>query len=224
MVIREGLPPLPARFKHLPVDHRGYPIPWFVAEVDGKRDFRVADAGKRVRAVKQKLCWLCGEKLGRYLAFVIGPMCAVNRNTSEPPCHRECAEFAVQACPFLMLPEAQYRRANLPEDYGTHPHSLPGNPGAACIWITESYKPYRVPDSPSNWLIEVGPPVETLWYARGRPATREEILDCFDKRLSFLRDVAEQEGPEAMRALNDQVAVTMRLLPASVPAPSTSQG
>lgn len=87
--LRRGLPPLPDRIKALPIDARGYPIPWFVASVDGK--------------------------LGRHLSFVIGPMSAINRNTSEPGCHRDCAQFAVRACPlFLVLPDAQYRTGNLP--------------------------------------------------------------------------------------------------------------
>lgn len=213
--LRKGLPELPDRIKRLPVDHRGYPIPWFVAELDGKRDFRIADASKRVNAVKKKLCWICGETLGRYLAFVIGPMCAVNRNTSEPPCHRDCAEFAAKACPFLILPKAEYRRANLPEDSKGHMHLLPGNPGSVCIWITESYQPYRVPDGGSgDWLIRVGAPVETLWYCEGNPANRAQILKTFGERLHFLQDEAAKDGPEAQAALARMVDNTMRLIPA----------
>jgi len=212
--LRRGLPPLPDHMKALPIDERGYCIPWFVAEVDGKRDFRIADAGKRVRAINQKLCWLCGNKLGRHLAFVIGPMCAVNRNTSEPPCHRECAEFAAQACPFLVLPKAEYRRANLPEEAKGHMGSLPGNPGAVCIWITSSYQPYRVPGGgTSDWLIRIGNPIEVLWYCEGKPATRAQIQDSFDKRLPLLQEVAREHGEEA--ALAEHVAKMMSLLPAA---------
>jgi hypothetical protein len=199
--------------KALPIDSRGYCIPWFVAEVDGKRDFRCADGRKRGLAVKNRLCWLCGEKLGRHLAFVIGPMCAVNRNTSEPPCHRDCAEFAAQACPFLILPKAEYRRANLPDGSQGHMGALPGNPGAVCIWITHSYKPYRVPGgTASDWLIRVGDPVEVLWYCEGKPATRAQIMDSFDRRLTLLEDVAREHGEETVLA--EHVARTMALLPA----------
>ena len=208
--LRKGLPPLPARMQTLPVDSRGYPIPWFVATVDGKRDFRIADGEKRVRAVRHRLCWLCGEPIGRYLAFVIGPMCAVNRNTSEPPCHRDCALFAVQACPFLMLPAAQERTAGLPSEMERTPGALGGNPGASCIWITETFKPYRVENS---WLIRVGDPVEVLWFAEGKPASRQAILDSFERRLPLLREVAKSESPAAEQALQWQVDQTMALLP-----------
>jgi len=143
-------------------------------------------------------------------------MCAINRNTSEPPCHRDCAEFAVQACPFLMLPKADYRTANLPKDGGKLPHGIDGNPGACCIWITETFRPYRTSGS---WLIEVGEPVEVLWWAEGKPASRQAILDSFDRRLPLLREMAQSEGPEAEAALQSYIDRTMALLPAAqVPA------
>lgn len=208
--LRRGLPELPARVKKLPIDARGYPIPWFVAEVDGVRDFRMADGAKRVRAANHRLCWLCGEKMGRYLAFVIGPMCAVNRNTSEPACHRDCALFAVQSCPFLMRPAAQYRTANMPEGGINLPHGLGGNPGASCIWITETFKPYRTGDS---WLIRIGEPIEVLWWAEGKPASRQAILDSFDRRLPLLRDMAKEQSPEAEAELQGYIDRTMALLP-----------
>jgi hypothetical protein len=196
----------------LPLDRRGYPIPYFVATLpDGSRDFRVADGKKRVKAVNERLCWICGEKLGRYLAFTIGPMCAVNRNTSEPPSHRECAEFAAQACPFMTLPAAQYRSANLPAGILLPPEMLDGNPGAVCIWICQSFKPYKVEDS---WLIRLGEPTEVLWFAYGKPATRQQILDCFEKRLPFLANIAKEEGPEAEAMLASMTEKALELLPA----------
>lgn len=210
--LRKGLPPLPDRFKSLPIDPRGYPIPWFVGTLeDGTRDFRMADADKRVRAANHRLCWLCGHKMGKYIAFVIGPMCAVNRNTSEPGCHLDCATFAVTACPFLMRPMAQYRTANLPDGAQNVPHGIGGNPGASCIWITETYRPYRVEKS---WLIRIGEPHRVEWWAEGKPATRQQILDCFDNRLSILADMAKEEGPDAVAELAKYVDRTMVLLPA----------
>jgi hypothetical protein len=190
--LRPGLPALPARVRKLPLDRRGYPIPWFVYTAeDGTRDFRVADNGKRLRAVKEKLCWICGQRMPGPFVFLIGPMCAVNRNTSEPPSHRDCADFAVRACPFMVLPEAQYRRANLPSDTRGHPYALDGNPGATCMWVTDSFKPYRVPGMPQDWLIDIGPPIDVLWFARGRTATRAEVIASLDARIHKLVEVAQ---------------------------------
>lgn len=208
--LRKTLPPLPEKMLGLPLDPRGYPIPWFVGTVDGKRDFRVADQKKRALAVQKSLCWVCGGKLGQYLAFVIGPMCAVNRNTSEPPCHRECAIFAATACPFLILSKSDYRKP--PEGGRQQPHALPGNPGACCVWITNSYRPYHVEDS---WLIRIGAPIETLWFAEGQPATRQQILESLERRLPALQSIADEEGPAAQAALARQVNATLQLLPAA---------
>jgi hypothetical protein len=39
-----NLPPMPDSIAKLPRDERGYPVPWFVAWVNGKADFRCARA------------------------------------------------------------------------------------------------------------------------------------------------------------------------------------
>jgi hypothetical protein len=114
--LRKGLPPLPPRMRALPISDKGYPVPAFVEWIDGKPDFRVMRADFRLKCVRNNLCWQCGERLSNRLAFVIGPMCAVNRVSSEPPSHRDCALFAASACPFLTLPHAQRREANLPAE------------------------------------------------------------------------------------------------------------
>jgi hypothetical protein len=84
---------LPQRIRQLPISPAGFPAPWFVAWFrDGKPcdpgqgtpDFRVIDTPKIGIAIRQKRCWVCGGFLGRHLAFVIGPMCAINRVISEP--------------------------------------------------------------------------------------------------------------------------------------------
>jgi hypothetical protein len=205
--LRKGLPPLPDRVKTLPIDGRGYPIPYFCATLpDGERIFNACDPTKRVLCVNDRKCWICGGQLGRYLAFVLGPMCAVNRNTSEPASHRDCALFAVQACPFLILPKSDYK-APVPGST-VAPGAIAGNPGACCVWITETYRPYRAEDT---FLIRVGEPVEVLWYAEGKPATRAQIMESFDRRLPLLQEVAREHGEEA--ALAAQVERTMALLP-----------
>lgn len=215
MELRAGLPPLPDRIKKLPISPKGYPTPWFVITMDdGSRDFRIADQVKRVRAVEEKLCWICGEKLGIHFAFLIGPMCAVNRNTSEPASHRDCAIFAATACPFLTLPNAKYREANLPKEKTMPIHALPGNPGACCVWITPSFKPYRAGPGQNDWLIRLGEPSSVLWFCEGRPATRAEIQKSMDERIHFLEEAAEQDGPEGKKALGEYVDRAMKYLPA----------
>ena len=96
--------PMPPRIAKLPISPQGYPVPYFVPWKDNQPMPQAADPVKRMKCIRAGLCWVCGEPLGTYKAFVLGPMCIVNRVTSEPPCHRECAEYTVKACPFLTKP------------------------------------------------------------------------------------------------------------------------
>jgi hypothetical protein len=209
--LREGLPPLPARLLKLPLDPRGYPIPWFVGvNAEGQRDFRIADQKKRALGYKCRLCWLCGEQLGRYMAFVIGPMCVVNRNTSEPGSHLECARFAAQACPFLTLPMSQYRKP--PEGGRLLEGSLPGNPGACAIYVCTQSRAYRVPDG-TDWLIRLGDPMSVEWWAHGRRATRAEVAEAMQARLPFLEGIAREQGPQAVASLEHMVRIAKKYFP-----------
>lgn len=208
-LLRPGLPELPVRIARLKIDERGYPVPWFVAWVDGKPDFRIADGDKIYTAVRFKRCWICGEPLGRYLAFVVGPMCTVNRISSEPPSHTECATFAVKACPFLVLPKATRRDANLPEDHKDPPGVfISRNPAVTAIWITHSFKPRHVD---GGVLFSMGDPSAVLWFTKGRRATHAEALASFDSSLPALREIAGAEGASA--DLERYIEAALPLLP-----------
>lgn len=215
--LRKGLPEVPARMRSLPIERRGYPVPWFVAWIDGEPDFRVIDTPKLPRAHNEKLCWLCGQPRGKYLAFPIGPMCVVNRVNSEPPCHYECAYFAVRTCPFMILPNAQRREANLPEQRkesaGQH---IDRNPGAMALYVCQRYTPFSVDPDMGNAgvLFELGEPTRIEWYREGRPATRAEIVESIDSGLPFLRDQAARQGPDSLDELARQVERAMQYLPA----------
>ena len=199
--------PLPERLKGRPVSERGFPVPWFVSFINGQWDFVNIDPRKVGEAYRRKICWLCGEPLGQYFAFVIGPMCSINRVSSEPPSHRECAEYAVRACPFLARPNARRNdKASM-----NHGETVPGimiqhNPGATLIWITKKFWP-------EDGLFRVGEPIEVQWFAEGRKATREEIDASIAKGLPYLRNVAAREGPDAVEALEQYIKRAEKLLP-----------
>ena len=155
--LRPELRDLPIRMQHLPLDERGFPVPAFVDTINGKRDFRFMSQEHWNRCVKWRRCWVCGDKLGSYLAFVIGPMCCVNRTTSEPPCHAECARWSAQFCPFLSRPH-MVRREDALTDAGQQNVAgcpITRNPGCCAVWITHSYRIWR--DDASRPLIEIGP-------------------------------------------------------------------
>jgi hypothetical protein len=208
---RPSLPPLPLNIQRLPVDGRGYPVPWFVQWIDGKPDFRIMDGQKLVRAVKESRCWICGEPLlGRYRTFVIGPMCAVNRISGEPPSHRACAQFSAQACPFLTLPKAVRREAGLPEERSVAGVMIPRNPGVALLWITKRFQPIK---APGGILFDIGKPEIVEWWTEGRTATRAEVLASIESGLPILEQAAQEEGPEAVAEIARRYQDALTLLP-----------
>jgi hypothetical protein len=213
---RSDLPPRPARMLGLPLDHRGFPVPWFVAvdPATGERDFRVADFRKIPLAITKKLCWVCGQPLGKYLAFVIGPMCAVNRVTSEPPCHRACAIYSATACPFLSRPRMRRNEKDLPDDREVAGIAIQRNPGVAAVWITKSYKTFHPHRGGKGVLFHIGPADAVLWFAHGRAATRAEVMESIDSGLPTLREIAALEGSEAITALDREYSKVLPLLPA----------
>lgn len=180
--------PVPNRMQSLPT-LRGFVVPWFVAQVDGQYDFRVMDPEKLVRAVREKGCWLCGHPLGAFKVFVIGSMCAVNRTSSEPPCHRDCAEYAARVCPFLARPHDVRRDAGLPTDVALPAgQMLRRNPGVALLWTVRTYARWTPPGG--GVLFDIGAPLECAWFAEGRTATRDEIVESMRTGLPALADAA----------------------------------
>jgi hypothetical protein len=206
---------MPDRLRHLPISAEGYPVPWFVAWIDGVPDFRIVDTDKLVRAAKYHKCMLCGEPLGRFKTFTIGPMCAVNRTSSEPPSHHDCASYAATACPFLTQPRMRRNEKDLPEQR-REPAGimLRRNPGVTLLWTCVSYKPFR--DSDGGVLFRVGDPWNIEFMCQGRTATRAEILESMDSGLPSLMAEAEAEGPDAIAALKQRYSqVLLELVPPS---------
>lgn len=212
--MRPELSPLPDHMKRLPIDKRGYPVPAFVETMpDGSRDFRFMSRNHFQRCIKEKVCWVCGQNLGAYIAFAIGPMCAINRTTSEPACHRDCAEWSAQNCPFLSRPHMVRREDELTDESRKNVSGvmIDRNPGVSLIWITKSYRIFK--DETGKPLIQVGDPEEVLWYAEGRPATRDEVLASIESGLPILLKMAELDGPDAVAELYDRRARIEKLLP-----------
>lgn len=202
---------LPDRMKRLPLDHRGYPVPKFVEWIDGKPDFRVMSPKHLVKCISRKLCWVCGEPMGRFMCFIIGPMCSVNRVSAEPPSHLECARFSVKVCPFLSVPHRRRNDVDMPEGGHVAGVMIAHNPGATLLWITERYKTFR--DGNGGILFNIGEPYAIEWWSRGRSATRAEVQAAFDKGLPLLRAEAEKDGPSGVAEMEKMVAKALPLLP-----------
>ena len=209
----------PGRIDRLPRNKARYPVPWFVAFIDGQPDFRVIRPGGIQTALRQKLCWACGMPFLRQedRAFVIGPMCAVNRVSAEPPSHEDCAVYSATHCPFLTRPDMRRRDRHMPE--GAHNPAgsmIRRNPGVALVWVT-GYKSWGTfSDGNGGTLVNVGEPKRALWFARGVAATREQVLASIDSGLPILQEMAESEGPPAVAELERMHERALAHVPAGV--------
>jgi hypothetical protein len=182
-----------------------------VPTVDGKPEFRGMDGRHLNECIKRKLCWLCGEPLGVHMTFVIGPMCGINRINAEPPCHARCAEYAARACPFLTQPRMRRNEKDTP--WGDEPVAagiaIKRNPGVALLWTTRSYRIVR--DGPGV-LFQLGDPEHIEGYAEGRRATFDEVMHSIDTGLPLLMEVAVEEGPDAVVALEQHIKRGTKLI------------
>ena len=202
----------PPQIATLPVDKRGFPVPWFVPWIEGEPEFRAVDPHQIAKAHRLKLCWICGRTIrGASKAFAIGPMCAVNRVSAEPPSHLQCARFAVTACPFLSKPLA--KRA----DISDLPHApaaglmIERNPGVTLIWVTQSYRVEH--EHGEKMLFRLGSPSRCEWYREGRTATRDEIIESIETGLPRLREVAALDGKAGLDLLRRQIERAVKLVP-----------
>lgn len=212
--LRPWLEKLTARLAALPVA-RGFPVPWFVAWLkNGEPEFRAIDPLKYKRAVTKRLCWACGRPLDFNATFVIGPMCAINRVSSEPPSHLECARWSARNCPFLTSRQLERR-----EDETTAAMKSPGgiairrNPGVCLLWTTPTWKYFS--DGAGGVLIKLGDPVSTAWFAHGRAATRAEVIESVRTGLPALQGPARAQGADAVAELEKMQRQAEQFYPAS---------
>jgi hypothetical protein len=198
--------------RHLPLDERGYPIPFFVTFIDGAPDFRVVDDVAMVAAINQRRCWICGSTLRSLCAFTVGPMCAINRISAEPPSHPECAEYAVKACPFMVMPKMVRRTNDLPESVRISEFNNPRNPGVMLMWLTRKWDIVEVN---KGLIFNMGSPTAVFWFTRGRPATRLEALKSFSEGGQILCEAAGKEGPDAVNEFDRRLIEATKFLPRS---------
>lgn len=205
----------PAAVARLPKDRHGRPVPWFVAWIDGQPDFRVLRPDWKV-ALAYDLCWVCGQQRGRHAAFVVGPMCAVNRVSAEPPSHLPCAVYSATHCPFLITPNMVRRDKHLPEGVADPAGvMIRRNPGVALVWSSRTWK--LKPDGAGGILFDLAEPTSALWFAEGRPATHAEVDASIQSGMPLLIDLAVQEGPRAVTLLAGMAQAVLPLMPAPAP-------
>lgn len=217
---------MPERLQRRPIGSNGFVIPWFVTarDRDGEPDFRPTEQKRAVEAIRKELCWVCGLKLGRYRSFAIGPMCAINRVTAEPPMHRECAEYSVKVCPFMAKPKAKRNTVAMHEGVKPGEHApgimLQRNPGVVMLWHAQKggYRWFNTKVGGAGLLCRLeADPLGFDWYSEGRMATEDEVRHSVDTGLPHLWKLAKLDGPEAERDLGKQIAKADRQFFVMVP-------
>jgi hypothetical protein len=177
-----------------------------VAEIDGQWDFQVAEPEKRRLCINHELCWICGQPLGVFKTFVMGPIAAMNRISAEPPAHIECAEFAVQACPFMVNPS--FQRGSTGRDDEIMPAGgvmLLTNPGVSALWTSK--KPPKPRSAAPSVILEVGEPTVVRWYVMGREAARNQVLVALDSGIEqhLLPRCRNEADHAALRAMREKL-------------------
>lgn len=202
---------MPYGIEVLPIDDRGYPVPFFVAYRNGRPDHRIVDEAKKEIAHKEKRCFICGRKLGGYKAFVLFPMNIVTRISDEPPAHYTCAEWAVKNCPHMVNSKARRNdhdsvsKEMLLSETGIENNGMP----VQAIWVTKKYKTVTT----NTRLFIVGEAERVEWYSSGKPATRDMIEANLLERLPIFEAQALEEGDYAHKQFLDIKKAAWGLLP-----------
>ncbi|WP_213761770.1 hypothetical protein [Caballeronia sp. dw_19] len=180
---RPGLPTVPPRMRNLPVNHEGYPVPFVCAWTDGEPNFSVVDPRKLAACHDQRWCSLCGELIGQYKAFLLDPVMAVMRTATEPPAHIDCARFSAAALSRAFV---------------------------TLVWVTRGYSLGHVG---STTVFHIGEPEQTFWYAGGRRANRQEVMDSFQAATPPLYELARADGEVAVMKLDMKVKRATKYFP-----------
>jgi hypothetical protein len=178
----------------------------------------MVDSSAFAACVRYGMCWLCGKPLGRHRVFVLGPMCVITRVNSEPPSHRDCAEYAVRVCPFLTKPNM--RRNPIPKPAGSVP--APGdhqdrNPGLMALWVTNGATMFNAEEGQPGVLFTVNDPSEVVWWREGRLASRDEVAFGLASAMPFLEAQAALKGRDAIVGLEHMVKRAAGYIPAEAP-------
>ncbi|MDO8414806.1 MAG: hypothetical protein Q7S87_01195 [Agitococcus sp.] len=153
---------IPAWMRNLPRDSRGFPVPFFTTLRAEGQAFDVAVPDKWERAFLQQVCGLCGKELGPLLAFVGGPLNLEHRYFRALPMHGECAEYALQVCPFIVYKHYESTRAL---EIVERQAMVASRPNKFLLGQTLSCTPLKTEDG--VWWVKAGEWAATSWWRDG---------------------------------------------------------
>ncbi|MBM4438405.1 MAG: hypothetical protein FJ029_14525 [Actinobacteria bacterium] len=161
---RDAMPPQLARRPLF----RGYPVPFTtLIGPDGVPDFKVTDEAKREEVLRRRMCALCGEPLGYWIAFIGSETLIGLREFYDPAMHEACARYAAQTCPFLALSDAKYatpRRRGVTIE-PTHHLADVTRPKRMGLYLTRTYAivPRRISATSTVLMVRAGRATSIDW-------------------------------------------------------------
>lgn len=135
-------PAVPEALARRPRTSSGLPVPFVAAErPDGSPDFTLIDPLRSLHASSRRLCAICGEALGYWLAFIGGPKSFDGRTFIDGPAHEECLLAATRLCPYLA--QRATRRSTRASERGSASQGFdPAKPCEFAIGIARSYRSF----------------------------------------------------------------------------------
>lgn len=160
--------PIPDRLKKfLPLWKDKYLVHYTVfVGPDKVPDFKVVHEERRMKAIREQLCHLCGEKLVQPFVFIGGPKCGEHHAFIDGPMHEECAKYAVLVCPYLNNPKHGHSNAEAKHkgdetlSITTMEQVAVGRPPKMGLFYTNSY---RVGRQGNQIFILAGQWLKTDW-------------------------------------------------------------
>ncbi|CAO5150937.1 conserved hypothetical protein [Frankia sp. AiPs1] len=137
---------IPLFLAHLPTAG-GLVVPWITARTgDGRYLFGAVDSDRRDRALRGRLCGVCGQPLDERLVLLLRLSDLPRRCSAEPALHPVCTAYTVAACPMVGGRADHYRTTVLPLDATMFPPADgPGRRGApAEPWFAVWLRGYEV--------------------------------------------------------------------------------
>ncbi len=135
------LPRMNRRLATRPIDpKRHLPIPYAqLVNPDGTANFAAIDGPKALRGAANRDCGLCGQRMGRWVAFLGGPRNVEHGGYLDPPMHVSCAEDATRLCPHLARQRVPRRPDSGDPNIVTPPGFVEDKPDRWAMWITDRY-------------------------------------------------------------------------------------
>lgn len=151
---------VPVHMRNLKRDAYGNPRPFFISLSQSGHPFSEINAEKWEDAFRKKQCWICGQHLEDEVAFVGAPMNVTHRYFSSLPMHQDCAEYAMQVCPFMVV--KNFEGINPENDNKLEP--IP-RPAMFLLGVTKSYE--KFPSENGLSWIKAGEWMELYWWNFG---------------------------------------------------------